>query len=474
MLLMGALISFNYNILRIAKDTLIVTAEESGAETIPFIKVWVLLPMAILMTYIFTKFSNKFRKDQVFYLMISIFLLFFSVFIFVLYPARDLIQPYNIANHLQLILPKGFKGLIAIFRNWTFTSYYVMAELWGSVILSLLFWGLANEITNLREARRFYGLIGISLNLAGILSGQFSALLSQHSYNPNFFFGHDAWEQSLILLISTVNICSVFIMIIFYRLHKKRSKTPNENIPDSYKQKVKMSMRETFSYLTKSKYLMYIALIVLSYNIVINLVEVLWKGELKQLYPIPNDYNAHMSQVSTAMGIIATFISLSISSQCIRKFGWTFTASITPMILFISSVGFFAFLFVKIYLNELAFIFFGASPLLVVCLFGSLHNAFCRGAKYSVFDTTKEIAFIPLSPECKLKGKAAIDGVCSRLGKSSGSIIHQGLLMTFATLTNSAPYVSIIVLITIIVWLFAVKNLGKEVAPLVKENNVYN
>ena len=46
-----------------------------------------------------------------------------------------------------------------------------------------------------------------------------------------------------------------------------------------------------------------------------------------------------------------------------------------------------------------------------------------RGAKYSVFDATKEMSFVPLAPESKIKGKAAIDGVAvARLGKSSGSL----------------------------------------------------
>ena len=46
MFFMFLCISFNYTILRDTKDTLIVTS--SGAETIPFLKVWGVVPAAII------------------------------------------------------------------------------------------------------------------------------------------------------------------------------------------------------------------------------------------------------------------------------------------------------------------------------------------------------------------------------------------------------------------------------------------
>lgn len=39
-----------------------------------------------------------------------------------------------------------FAGPIAILRNWTYCLFYVMAELWGSVVVSVLFWGFANQV----------------------------------------------------------------------------------------------------------------------------------------------------------------------------------------------------------------------------------------------------------------------------------------------------------------------------------------
>ena len=65
-----------------------------------------------------------------------------------------------------------FAGPIAILRNWTYCLFYVMAELWGSVVVSVLFWGFANQITTVEEAEGFYPLFGLGANVALIFSGQ--------------------------------------------------------------------------------------------------------------------------------------------------------------------------------------------------------------------------------------------------------------------------------------------------------------
>ncbi|MBS0655134.1 MAG: AAA family ATPase, partial [Verrucomicrobia bacterium] len=68
--------------------------------------------------------------------------------------------------------------------------------------------------------------------------------------------------------------------------------------------------------------------------------------------------------------------------------------------------------------------------------------------------------------EHKLKGKAAIDGIGSRLGKSGGSLIHQGLIMIFYSLSCSTPYVAAILVLVLILWITAVRILGKQFQEL--------
>lgn len=466
MLVIFFLINFDYNVLRTMKDALVVTAKSSGAEVIPFIKVWVMFPGAILMTYIFTRLSNRYSRETVIYSMLGLFLGYFFVFTFFIYPSRESLHAHALADYLQSILPSGAQGFISMIRYWSFTSFYAMSELWGNIVLFLLFWGFANQITRVGESKRFYGLFGIGANISGVAAGSASMYFCVQDYNPHLPFGNDAWEQSMMILNSCVLITGFAAIALFRWMNKKVLTDPRyydkKDALGDGKVKGKMSMRENFSYLFKSDYLMSIATIAIAYNLVINLVEVVWKHQVRELYPNPQDYSLYMNQITTIIGVIATLTSIFVAGNSIRRFGWTFTAMLTPIILLVTSIGFFGFFFFKAELAPLSLALFGSTPLAMAVFFGSAQNIMSRAAKYTVFDATLQMSFIPLDPASKLKGKAAIDGVCSRLGKSSGSIIHQTLLLTFTTITASAPYVAGFLFGSIVVWTGATSWLGKR------------
>lgn len=473
MLVIFFLITFNYNVLRTMKDALVVTAKSSGAEVIPFIKVWVMFPGAIILTYIFTRLSNRFSRETVIYSILGLFLGYFFFFTYFIYPARESLHANSLADYLQSILPSGSKGFVSMVRYWSFTTFYAMSELWSNIILSLLFWGFANQVTKVAESKRFYSLFGIGINLSGVAAGACSMYFCLQEYNPRLPFGQDAWEQTMMILIALVLISGVVAIGLFRWMHTKVLTDPRyydqkEALGDK-KLKGKMSMRKNFSYLFKSDYLMSIATIVIAYNLVINLVEVVWKHQVRELYPNPQDYNLYMSQISTIIGAIATFTSVFVAGTSIRKMGWTFTALLTPVILFVTSICFFGFFFFKSELSSFSLAVFGATPLAMAVFFGSAQNIMSRAAKYTVYDATVQMSFIPLDPESKTKGKAAIDGVCNRLGKSSGSMIHQSLLLAFGNLTASAPYVAAFLFGSIAIWTSSTLWLGKRFNILTEE-----
>lgn len=469
MFLISFLISFNYYLLRIAKDAVLITAPKSGAEAIPFIKVWGILPMAFLMTFIFTRLSNVLSRKAVFYTMIWIYIAYFLLFTFILYPNQDLLHPHNFADRLEMILPKGFHGLIAIIRNWTFATFYVMSEMWSTMILTILFWGFANDVVSVNDAKRFYGLFALGTSSAGIFAGLFAKNLSKHIFNPSFPFGTTAWDQSVALMNLSIILIALVAMGLFWWLNKKGLGYPEDSQCRRSHQTVKMGIRENFSYLSKSKYLSLIAILVITYNVVINLAEVVWKHQIKQLYPNPADFNAYMGGINFWISMIAVIISLFIAGNLIRILGWTKTALIAPILTLITGIAFFSVLLLPTH-TVLGFcLAIGSSPLVVAGFLGSLQNCLIRGTKYGLVDSSKELTFIPLNLESRLKGKTAIDGVGSRLGKSGSSLMYQFLLIIFGSITNSIPFVAILLLISVSIWIFCVRAVGKRFQELTQQ-----
>ncbi|KAJ9506687.1 hypothetical protein QJQ45_020238, partial [Haematococcus lacustris] len=420
-------ILFNYTILRDTKDVLVVTAPGSGAEIIPFLKTWVNLPMAIGFTIGYAK------------------------------------VPW--CENLLESAGARFAGPIAIIRNWTFCLFYVMAELWGSVVVSVLFWGFANQITTVEEASQFYPLFGLGANVALIFSGQAVKYFSL--VRANLPPGVDGWAISLNGLMGMVVIGGALITAIYWGLQRKVVPQIKSLREKKKKVKAKMSVGESFAFLAASPYIRDLALLVVSYGISINLVEVTWKSKIKAQFPNPNEYSAFMGEFSTATGIV-TFAMMLLSRVIFKKFGWGVAALITPVMLLLTGLIFFSLVLfsdsVKPWLASL-----GLTPLYAAVLVGAAQNIFSKSSKYSLFDPCKEMAYIPLEDEVKTKGKAAIDVICNPLGKSGGALIQQFMIIGFGSLAASTPYLGGILLAIVLVWIGAAASLNKQFTALQQE-----
>ncbi|NGX53186.1 MAG: ADP,ATP carrier protein 1 [Candidatus Anoxychlamydiales bacterium] len=472
MMVLFFLIAFNYHIFKILKDTLIITAPQSGAEAIPFLKVWAILPSAIILTFLFTKLSSKFNRENIFYVIMSVFLVFFAFFIFVIYPNAEIFNLNSTADLLATKLPLGFKGFVSMIRYWHFSLFYIMAESWSTIMLSLLLWIFVVDVLSIHEAKRYYSLLGVARNSAGVVSGFLGQYLAAQALSTSsvhslakFCGSKTPWDQSLLIFILTAIVCGMIIMSLYRYLHvyfyPKRYLLGGDT---KKKGKQKISFVKSITYAIKSKYVLFITLIVLCYNILINLVEVLWKSQIKELYPSSSAFTAFTSKITLITGAVAVFSSLFISGNSIRRLGWRFTALITPLALMLSGFGFFYFIFMKKYAesSNIAITVFGLSPLVLTVMFGAVQDVFSRSLKYTVFDETKEMAFIPLTAEEKLQGKSAIDGIGSRLGKSGSSLMLQVLLMFFTTTLGASPIIFGIIILIFPLWIISINRLSKR------------
>jgi AAA family ATP:ADP antiporter len=471
MLLMFFFISMVYSLLRNTKDTLIVTAPGGGADLIPFLKVYGVIPGSILYIFLFSKLSNVVDKEKLFIFSILPFLLFFMVFIW-LYLGRETIQPVGLVEHLQGRLPRGLLSLVALARHWVLSLFYIMSELWGSVALSLLFWGFANAITRVEEAKRFYALFGLGANLALIAVKFVNAFI--HKVGGLIYPGAESWAGYLTVLMAVVVASICFVLGIFVWMNKVVLKDPRFQQPETAqspgKTKTKASLRESLRVLWQNRVLRYIAILVISYGIAINLIEVTWKTYLGLQFPNPVDYQDYMSNFSFATGVTTLFLMLFVSSNVVRRFGWTVAALVTPVVLLVTGAGFFGFILGEGVFGPW-FQRFAMTPLAVGVLFGTIQNVMSKGAKYSLFDPTKEMAYIPLDHESKVKGKAAIDVVGARFGKAGGSLLQQALIGVYGSLRAVTGQIAVLLFLIIGLWIWADVRLGREFARLTRRKD---
>jgi len=467
MFLLFFCISFNYTILRDTKDTLVATSK-AGAEAIPFLKFWGVMPAAVIFMLIYSKLSNTLSKPALFYTTMMPFLIFFSLFSTLVYPNLDALRFDSFANGVNALLPEhlvtGLHGLIESVRMWPYSIFYILSELWGSVVLSLLFWGFANEITKVAEAKRVYAIFSMGANLALIFSG--GAIRYVSMLRKEAAVNIDAWQVSLNYLMGMAAVACLVIIGLYWWLNKyvltdTRFYDPSEMQPK--KKKLKMSIGDSIKFLVTSPYMLLLAALVICYGISINIVEVTWKKHLALEFPNPNDYSAFMGRFSQITGITTFLMLLLVSGNLLRRKGWGFTALVTPIVLLITGAGFFFFVLGKEALEPFCANVLSATPLWIAVLFGAAQNIMSKSSKYALFDPTKEMAYIPLDSESKVKGKAAVDVVGARLGKSGGSLIQQMLLILLGTnLFGITPYLGGILLAIIIVWVIAVKKLEKR------------
>ena len=442
---------------RDTKDTLVVT--QCGAEAIAFLKIYGVLPAATMFIAFYSKLSDRLGKKTLFYTTCIPFFVFFQAFDWFLYPNADKLQP-----SLDMVqtwfgstsTSGGMAVLCKIIANWTSAVFYILAEIYSSVSVGLLFWQFANDVVPMNQAKRFYPLFAQMSGLAPVLAGQYVVRYASRAKD---------FQESLTRLTAAVTISGCAICLFYYlsTSHVERTRTADADQnsgttaangdasqPVKKKKKAKMSMLESAKVLGQSQYLRLIATLVLGYGLSINFTEIMWKSLVKKQYPNPLDYQRFMGNFSSAVGL-STCIVIFFGVHVIRLLGWRIGAIATPAVMAILAAPFFGCILLGL-----------DSPtrLSVAVLFGTIQSLLSKTFKYALFDPTTQMSYIPLDEESKVKGKAAIDVLGSRIGKSGGSLIQQGLVVVFGNIIEAAPVVGVIFYTVLFMWINAANKLS--------------
>jgi AAA family ATP:ADP antiporter len=451
--------SFNLTILASLKDSIMVTT--AGAETLPFLASFVVLPASLAFFMLYGRMVEALPARAVFYAAVAPLLAFYVLFTLVLYPMHATLHPAGLVDAVSGWVPAGLLGLVKVAQYWTFSLFYCFAELWGSVVISVLFWSLANEVCTVTEAKSVYPLMGVAANVALVLSGSFVKHVNR-TLAAGSTHAMLCWlVGGIVAMTALMGLAKAALdhWVIGPYCSIDPATGAGPRAPPRAK-KSRGSLGESLAVIRASPKIMNLAVLVVSYGVSHRLFEFAWKGALRTLYPTPQAYQSVLADVSIATGW-ATISFMLLGKFVFQYLGWGAAASATPLAMLVSGGAFFGLSLaswggVSVWgLDPAAMAFAGVAA-------GAVTQVFARSSKFSLFDPAKEMVYIEMSREEKSKGKAAVDLLGSQIGKSGGAWITQLLLLATGSFTASLPVISAAFVAVIASWLAAVGSLGRQ------------
>ncbi|WP_339043769.1 Npt1/Npt2 family nucleotide transporter [Cardinium endosymbiont of Tipula unca] len=461
LLFLKFLIAFVYCMLAALKDTTLVTASHSAAEVIPIVKGSIVFPISIGVVILYAKLNNHLSQPTLFYSTILFFLSLILLYGFVLYPNADKLSPHAMADWLAMYTGGKHLHWIAVFRHWIHVLFFVVAELWGQVVLMVLYWSFVNSVCKIHDAKRFYAIFIAAGDVALIITAPLILAYTKKYSHIDFLY------TVQILVGYMAFFCVAIIFTYWWANRATKLDLVISDASVTGPKKLRLSLWDSLKHVSSSRYLMSIAIIMISCGLSINIVEGTWKSYLKEVFPKAADYQSFVSGINFWTGIIALIISLFFSGGILRKFGWKTAARVAPVTVGLMGCLFFLMSYGK---NNMPWLtnWLGTKLILWMVIFGGIQSLMAKAVKYAFFDKTTQIAYIPLDPETKVKGKAAVDVLGSRLGKAGSSWIQIALLELFHT--NSIQPLSgvlfVFLLITIVLWYRATDNIDRQLILL--------
>lgn len=462
---------FCYTILRILKDTYILSAPLATANSISFVKFGFVTPISVIYMYFFCCLTNRFTREKVFFFSVLPLIIFFVLFYLVFIPNIEFFHmSVERVKYYQDLFPR-LRNFIPVIGYWGFTLFYVAAELVGTVVITFLFWDFANYCVTPDEATRFYPLFATYSYACFAIAG----FVMPGVFNRADKFPRGSKEYSDALFVNFYLIIGslLFFLLLYFLINRYIvvDSNSNNNMVSTKKLKPKISFSESMMTIWRSKYLMSIVLVIVCYGVSTNLMELTWKEVFRR--ELDGGQVEMAKYLSTFYSVTAVFTVLIgfLNKFLLKRFGWLVPTAMVPLFLMFSSFIFFFLIVFGVYIPSK--FLFGYSATCLAMQLGFLQDNFAKGGRYGVLDPNLQMVYMPLDDELKSKGKASVDIIGSRVGKSLGSFIEFSSSMLFrgADQVALAPIFMPIVVVSCGVWWLSVVYLSKGYFDLLKSSS---
>ena len=325
---------------------------------------------------------------------------------------------------LNLIL---FRELFKLNVDWFSALFYIWVSVY-SVLLISQFWMTANVIYSAPQAKRLFGFIGSGGILGGITGGGITNSIATSIGTEN-------------LLLVSAGIL-IFIVFIADRLNSKTRITQVDSTADSKPEQQDESVSKIF---LKSKHLQLIGIIITLNIMVSSFIDYEFNLIIEKSFSTIDERTAFFGSFFALMNVTSLIIQVFLTSMVLKRYGIGISLIILPLGLLIGSFGMFIYPVLL-------------SAILLKITDGSL--------KYSLDNSTREIMYLPIPLNLKLKVKPLLDIFLQRFARGIAGII---IIVSTTFFGLGIVHMAGISILIILLWIFTTFGLKKEYLNSVRD-----
>src|SRR5688500_5222826 len=283
----------------------------------------------------------------------------------------------------------GFWFLFQTDAAWASTAFYLMGLILGILLISQ-FWTVANLVYDPRQAKRLFGFIGGGAPLGGMAGSEILRRFTPVIGTTNM----------LLISAGMLVACAALVWTIL----RKSDVDAGAVIAAEATEEKGVSLTEAFDLLRRSRHLQIIALVISFAALGAAIIEqqLNMAAEASKGANQTDAITVFLAKVQLWTSTIGFVIQIWVTSRIHRYLGIGFALMILPVSLGASAV--------VMLLNGALW-----APALARVLDQSL--------RYNVDKTTREILFLPLPSDIKLKAKSFVDVTVDRMAKAAGALL---------------------------------------------------
>lgn len=309
---------------------------------------------------------------------------------------------------------------------WVSVVFYV----WVSIVYVMTvsqFWSFSNHVFDPRQAKRLFGFIGAGGLLGGIAGGQVARVVTE-------FVG----TRYTLLVASGI---LVGVVVLIYIVHSLEPQQGSEARPGSAGLDKMRKAKGGFEAIAGSRHLQAITAIMVLTVVVAQIVDLQFNWAVEQATSNQDQRTAFFGNFYSIMNISAFAFQLVFTSRIHRVLGVGFAMRVLPVTMGIGTIA----LFIAAGFKEV--VLKSASLILKI---GE------NGLRYSLDQATRELLFLPIPSNARLKAKAYIDVLVQRGAKGLAALLL--LPVTFGVISVvQAGWISlglIALWLSVTVWAF--------------------